>query len=336
MKIKFTYLSLAALMGIGLLLGSCSRDRNNPGIQFSPEMYESIPLEPFTQVVDSFAPFKNKRNQQLPPEGTIARGQFAAFDIPNSEDDSIRHSAELKAMVNPIPRTEANLAEGEVLYLRFCGACHGEKGEGNGKVAQHDAINPGAYSSELLKNYTGGELYYAIMYGKGVMGSYASQLDYEGRWKVVHYVETLQGTKEFAYEREVFPGSKAFSGSEEDLEKLKVDEAFSLPTISFASGGAALSGKSTEALEDVHAFLVNNPKVSVAFEGHTDATGDSLANMTLSMERAQAVVDFLLEKGIPANRMKATGFGSDMPVALNNSPGNMARNRRTEMKVLAK
>lgn len=329
MKIRYTYLSLVALLGLGVLVSSCSRDRNNPGIQYSPEMYESIPLEPFTQVVDSLAPFKDKRNQQLPPEGTIARGQFAAFDIPNSEDDSIRHSDELKGMVNPVPRTAATLAEGEELYMRFCGACHGEKGAGNGKVASHDAINPNPYNSALLKDYTPGEVYYVIMHGKGVMGSYASQLDYEDRWKVVHYVEQLQG-KEMAIER------KTFDASSVDAAALKVEDLFKLKSINFGVKDAALPEESKENLNILGDFMMDHPTLVVQFEGHTDSDGDSTSNRALSLSRAEAVSNYLIEKGIAANRVKAEGFGAEFPVARNTSPGNKAKNRRTEMKILEK
>lgn len=329
MNIKYTYLSLVALLGLGVLVSSCSRDRNNPGLQYAPEMYESIPLEPFTQVVDSFAPFKDKRNQQLPPEGTIARGQFAAFEFPLSEEDSIRHSDELKGMVNPVPRTAASLAEGEELYLRFCGACHGEKGAADGKVAGHDAINPVAYDGALLKGYTPGELYYVIMHGKGVMGSYASQLDYEDRWKVVHYVETLQG-KEMAMEYETFDAASA------NVESMNVEDVFKLKDINFAVQGADLPESAQENLNELGHFMAANPTMVVQFEGHTDSDGDSTSNRALSLARANSVRDYLVTNGVPENRVKAEGFGSDFPVAPNTSGGNKAKNRRTEMKILEK
>ena len=121
MKTQSAYLFILTLTA-AFVLSSCGSDRNDPGIQFSPEMYSSIPYEPFTQETDSIAPFKDGRNQQLPPEGTIARGQFAAYDQPNSEEDSIRHSDEVKNLINPIRRTEAVMEEGKVLYkpLLWC------------------------------------------------------------------------------------------------------------------------------------------------------------------------------------------------------------------------
>lgn len=192
MKLGKNILQLTSLLVLAAIVSACGRDKNDPGLQYAPEMYESIPYEPFKQVMDSTTPFRNGQTLQEPPMGTISRNGYAAFEFPPG--DSVKAGNQgLIAMVNPVPLTDKALAEGEVLYLRFCGACHGKKGAGNGKVAQHDAINPGAFNGQKLKNYTSGQIYHTIMYGQGVMGSYASQLEHNERWKVVHYVHTLQG-----------------------------------------------------------------------------------------------------------------------------------------------
>lgn len=329
MKIKNTYLPFLALTAVVILLSSCGRDRNDPGMQYAPEMYESIPLEPFTQVVDSIAPFKNGRNQQLPPEGTIARGQFAAFEYPNSEVDSIRHSDELKGMVNPVPRTAATMEEGKVLYNRFCGACHGDKGTGNGTVSKHDAINPTAYNAGALAEYTPGELYYVIMHGKGVMGSYASQLEAEDRWKVIHYVESLQG-KEMAME------APEFDPSHLDAASIETGMAYRLSSIMFGVQSADFSETSLKQLGDVETFLKENPSLKVQFEGHTDGDGEAEPNLVLSQDRAASVKAWLAERGISESRLMSEGYGESKPVAPNTSEGNKAKNRRVEIKVLEK
>lgn len=185
-------LQLAVLLVLAGAMASCGRDNNDPGMQFSPEMYESIPFEPFKQVMDSTTPFKNGQTMQEPPAGTISRDGYAAFEFAGG--DSVKaDNAELIALKNPVPLTDKVLKEGKVLYLRFCSACHGKAGAGNGKVAGHDAINPTAFNSAKIAAYTPGQIYHTIMYGQGVMGSYASQLEYEERWKVVHFINTLQG-----------------------------------------------------------------------------------------------------------------------------------------------
>jgi mono/diheme cytochrome c family protein len=185
-------LQLAVLLVLAGIMSSCGRDNNDPGLQFSPEMYESIPYEPFKQVMDSTTPFKNGQTLQEPPAGTISRDGYAAFEF--AAGDSVKaDNPALKALKNPVVLSEKTLKEGEVLYARFCLVCHGKAGAGNGKVAQHDAINPSAFNSAKLAAYTPGQIYHTLMYGQGVMGSYASQLEYEERWKVIHFVNTLQG-----------------------------------------------------------------------------------------------------------------------------------------------
>ena len=336
MKRFYTYTPVAAFLGLTVAVSSCGRDRNNPGIQYAPEMYSSIPYEPFTQDADgsNTIPYDSLNpgaigNAALPPEGTVARGHSAAFAFPNSEADSIRHSAALKGLVNPVPRTQANLDEGKVLYLRFCGACHGEKGAGNGKVAEHDAINPGAYNAGAIAGYTPGELYYVIMHGKGVMGSYASQLEEADRWKVVHYLAELQG-QELALEVPEFDPSTI------SVEDLKVGTSYRLDHIYFNTGSADMTPESRAQMQDLLGFLQENPGLKVKFEGHTDNVGDAASNAGLSASRAASVGQFLVAQGIPDSKIAVEGFGALRPVAPNTSEGNRAKNRRVEINILEK
>ena len=74
--------------------------------------------------------------------------------------------------------------------------CHGPKGQGKGSLIQKELfLKPPAYSAGDTKNLSAGEIYYTIFYGKGMMGSHASQIVEEKRWKIVQYVQTLQGNK---------------------------------------------------------------------------------------------------------------------------------------------
>ncbi len=69
--------------------------------------------------------------------------------------------------------------------------------------------------------------------------------------------------------------------------------------------------------------------------GHTDNTGTPELNQSLSEQRAQSVVDYLVNKGIEARRLKAAGYGETKAVADNQSEEGRAINRRTELKILA-
>ena len=76
-------------------------------------------------------------------------------------------------------------------------------------------------------------------------------------------------------------------------------------------------------------FLKDNPTVKVEIQGHTDNIGNDDANQKLSEQRAKAVYDYVIGKGIPANRLRYKGYGESQPIADNNTAAGRAKNRRT-------
>jgi OOP family OmpA-OmpF porin len=75
------------------------------------------------------------------------------------------------------------------------------------------------------------------------------------------------------------------------------------------------------------------PTVNVEIAGHTDGDGEDGFNQALSEKRAQAVTDYLVKAGLPADRFTATGYGSTQPVASNGTDEGKAQNRRIEFVV---
>jgi outer membrane protein OmpA-like peptidoglycan-associated protein len=71
--------------------------------------------------------------------------------------------------------------------------------------------------------------------------------------------------------------------------------------------------------------------MSVRIEGNTDSLGDRALNQDLSERRARAIVDYLVQRGVPAQRLIARGNGAANPVAPNNTPEGRAQNRRTDI-----
>lgn len=86
-------------------------------------------------------------------------------------------------------------------------------------------------------------------------------------------------------------------------------------------------------LDEAADVLTANPNIRVIIEGHTDAVGTDAYNMRLSERRAGAVYDYLLRKGIAANRMSTVGYGESQPKAGNDTAEGRAINRRVELKV---
>ncbi len=109
--------------------------------------------------------------------------------------------------------------------------------------------------------------------------------------------------------------------------------------IVFETGKATLDpgGGSEAVLAQVKAFLDKNPSVTkLRIEGHTDHQGDADANVELSGQRSKTVKQWLVDHGIDAGRLLATGFGSQRPIADNSTEEGRAQNRRTEFHVAEK
>ena len=74
---------------------------------------------------------------------------------------------------------------------------------------------------------------------------------------------------------------------------------------------------------------------NILIEGHTDNTGTDAVNQPLSERRAASVSQYLQAQGVPANRLTTRGYGSTQPKVPNDSPANLAMNRRVELGITA-
>lgn len=102
--------------------------------------------------------------------------------------------------------------------------------------------------------------------------------------------------------------------------------------ILFATGSAVVRAESTPTLREIATMLVAHPELRLSIEGHTDDTGDSTANRSLSERRAAAVRTVLVERfGVDASRLDSKGLGSTVPARVNTSPEGRHANRRVEL-----
>jgi OmpA-OmpF porin, OOP family len=104
-------------------------------------------------------------------------------------------------------------------------------------------------------------------------------------------------------------------------------------TIRFEPGSATIDPDSAGLLDRLIETALRCPTSTIEVAGHTDADGDDAANQALSEKRAQAVVDYLVKAGLPADRFTAVGYGSTQPVASNDTDEGKAQNRRIEFLV---
>ncbi len=104
----------------------------------------------------------------------------------------------------------------------------------------------------------------------------------------------------------------------------------------FDTNKSTIQAKSNALLDQVAAVLLAHAEIGVVqVEGHTDNTGDAAFNRTLSNDRAGAVVQYLVGKGVPAERLKSVGFGPDKPADDNTTPKGRDNNRRVEFNILS-
>lgn len=169
--------------------------RRTPGAAYMPDMT-------YSKAYETYAPAQERLNNSgaegpvhfsgTPVAGTVARGEMAAFPVKN---DSAGY--ELSANVkNPLDVASVNMKESERLYLVNCGICHGGKLDGNGPLFNGGdgpfTAAPKNLLGDDMKALPEGKMFHAVTYGKGAMGSYASQLTSKQRWMVIAYVKAKQ------------------------------------------------------------------------------------------------------------------------------------------------
>ena len=113
-----------------------------------------------------------------------------------------------------------------------------------------------------------------------------------------------------------------------------LDAALRGRIIEFETGKATLTDAGRALLDEMSAALLKLKEQKVVLIGHTDNAGARASNLSLSQARAEAVKAYMIQKGVKADSMTASGEGPDRPVGDNRSADGRARNRRIEFKVV--
>ncbi|MCH7412949.1 c-type cytochrome [Belliella sp. R4-6] len=192
-----------ATAGVAFGLASCGASGDHPGYEYAPQMYNSVPYEGLTQIVnEDEGQWLSTRedgkgeffNSNVNNPHTMNMREPVANTVPRTKDGMLPYrllafelekAAEIQ---NPVELSDEVLAEGQQLYLQYCTACHGINGEGDGKAGEVIGgvanLKGGAYI-----NLPEGHIFHVIMKGKGRMGAHGSQIPQERIWKIVHYVK---------------------------------------------------------------------------------------------------------------------------------------------------
>lgn len=111
-------------------------------------------------------------------------------------------------------------------------------------------------------------------------------------------------------------------------------KTFILEGCNFETGLATLEPEAYQVLDELVAYLTRKTDDRIEIGGHTDNVGTAANNLKLSMDRATAVMNYLISKGIAAERLVAKGYGMTVPIEENRTAEGRASNRRTEVKVI--
>jgi peptidoglycan-binding protein ArfA len=129
------------------------------------------------------------------------------------------------------------------------------------------------------------------------------------------------------------PGSATAPGGTGNACVSLRSDVKALGPITFATDGFTLTPAGVQTLGQVADKLKACPGANVTVKGYTDNTGNDAINLPLSENRADAVVDFLIARGVTRDHLTARGFGSADPIADNGNPDGQGKNRRVEIVV---
>ncbi len=104
--------------------------------------------------------------------------------------------------------------------------------------------------------------------------------------------------------------------------------------IRFVTGKAEIDPACDRTMQQIASIMAEYPGFKVQVDGHTDSVGRPEANQRLSQARAEAVVNYLVQKkGVSASRLSAKGWGDQQPIADNGTEAGRAKNRRVDFTV---
>ncbi|MFL5347473.1 MAG: OmpA family protein [Hyalangium sp.] len=119
--------------------------------------------------------------------------------------------------------------------------------------------------------------------------------------------------------------------AQKQLVVIKQDRIDIKDKVYFDNGKATVQKRSNTLLDQMAKVITQHPEIAkVTIEGHTDDAGSAETNRTLSQQRAEAVRDYLVKKGVPTERLEPKGFGADRPVQPNTTAEGRTANRRVE------
>ena len=199
---KITYIITTLVLGVALFT-SCDGVRREPGRIYMPDMAYSRAYESYAGrdsaifTTDMYDKGNKIFYNNLPPAGTVKRGELFPTTMPSDTIGFYKASAAMKNPYDSVKMTKEELTtqlkEAGRLFNVNCAICHGAEGGGNGPIASAGHIGGVAnLTSPAYVAMADGTMFHSITYGKNLMGGYASQVTRAQRWMIIKYIRTLQ------------------------------------------------------------------------------------------------------------------------------------------------
>jgi len=132
------------------------------------------------------------------------------------------------------------------------------------------------------------------------------------------------------------PGPVSNQGCPEIEEEVQEILKTAFDNLEFETGRSKIKAESIESLNELAEVLVKKPEWGLQIAGHTDNVGRAQSNLILSKQRAESVRDFMIERGVSAEKLSTLYFGQTMPIESNDTPEGRQANRRVEMTIILK
>jgi len=174
---------------VALLAAGCEQDVSQPNYEYSPDMvgataYESFSPNPAT---------RDGKTMMAPAGGTVSRSSMP-LHFKAGPEEAVRAGQQLK---NPYPASPEVLARGQAAFLRYCSPCHGSGGMGDGLVTARFP-SPPSLLADHARGLPDGQIFHIITFGQGLMPAHGSQVVPEDRWKIVHFIRSMQNPPQTA------------------------------------------------------------------------------------------------------------------------------------------
>jgi mono/diheme cytochrome c family protein len=164
---------------------------------FGRSMRDQASFDPYEYPLNApegSVPFAAGNLEARPGEVNVGQPEgLAQAPAPFTQLDVLNEAEVVVGLANPVPATEASIARGEELFLRFCAPCHGPDGNGVSGYIIPAGFPPYPLMTDRVQGFTDGYIYGMIRAGRGLMPAYGHRISHFDRWNVVNYLRVLQG-----------------------------------------------------------------------------------------------------------------------------------------------